>query len=143
MLFGIEPRDQIRHKRRRLFGRGVFKTLPRYRDNGIGAGFVAAGMDCIRGLNAPRQLAINGVVLPQKGLVELADESLREGLGILRLNLHHIQAHIVRFHLLKVLHGCITNGATQQQQNLRLSVRQRIALNMVAVVVKVKHKLAI
>ena len=100
-------------------------------------------MDCIRGLHAPRQLAINGVVLPQKGLVELSDESLREGLGILRLNLHHIQAHIVRFHLLKVLHGCITNGATQQQKNLRLSVRQRIALDMVAVVVKVKHKLAI
>ena len=50
---------------------------------------------------------------------------------------HHLQPHIARRHLLYCMHISLTYHLSKQQQDLRLPIRQRITLNMVAVVVKV------
>ena len=47
------------------------------------------------------------------------------------------------FHFLKIFHLCRANDLTEKKQNFSLPVCERITLNMITIVVEVKHKLAL
>lgn len=105
---------------------------------------VTASMYHITCVHPTWQLSINGIIFPQHRLMERADKKLCQRLFFIScLLLHHSQTDIMRFHLFKILHIGIANNTTKHQQQLRLPIRQGIALNMVAVVVKLQHELSV
>ena len=98
--------------------------------------------DIARDLSAG-QVAADGVVLAEQGLVERADKVLSEGhAGQGGLLLHHLQPHIAGGHFRHVPHFGFAHDLAEEQQDFRLSVGERVAFDVVAVVVEVDGKAA-
>ena len=75
--------------------------------------------------------------------VEEAEANLKSWLVLINcLNGHHFQSHIARFHLLIFPKISLTDDLPKQQKQFGLTVCQRIALNMVAVVIEINGKLS-
>ena len=73
--------------------------------------------------------------------MQLADEVLRQRhFSRRRLLGHHLQAHVARLHLVEVAQFALAAHPAEEQQQLRLPVGQRVALNVVAVVVILHRK---
>lgn len=53
---------------------------------------------------------------------------------------HHFQSHVARSHLLHVLNFRLADNLAEEKQNLCLTLCQRIAFDMVAVIVEVDGK---
>ena len=98
-------------------------------------------MDNVARLHPSRKITIHRVILTKQSLMQRTNEILCQR-NLLHTGLlsHHLQTHVARRHLLNGMHVSLTYHLTKQQQNLRLAIRQRITLNVVAVVVKVHGK---
>lgn len=99
-------------------------------------------MHHITGLYAAGQLPEHLIILPQHRALHIPYETLRQGMVAQRLRLHHLQADVVRLHLFQVFHPGGADHLAKQQQHFRLSVGERVPLDVVAVEVEVEHELS-
>ena len=111
-------------------------------NDAVGARLILPGMDGVACLSTSREVAIDGVVLAQKHFVQLTDEVLRQRYVFVAYGFHHhLNAHLTGFHIDKVLQVSFAARLAKQQEQLRLPVGQRVALDVVAVVVVLGRKL--
>ena len=135
LQFGAQPAHEIRHAGRCFFRGGKIKDLAGGGHDVIRLSLVASGFDPFPGRFSLRRFRRAPESLLEEDAVQVADIAFRQGAPLLGQGPDQFNGDIVSAHLLVFTQQMLPPGATVNQQQQGFAVGQRVALDVVGVVV--------
>ena len=112
-------------------------------DDAVRARLVLPCVNSVSDLHPVGQGTVDFVIFAQKGTVQTSNKVLSERRFLdAGFRFHHLERYFTCDHLLHASYVRFANDLSEEQKNFGLPVGERVALDMVAVVVEIHRKTA-